>query len=248
MTPSNVAEASRPVAVVTGASRGLGAVLSRFLAVQGFRLVLNARNPEALEAYARTLTSLGSEIRTVPGDVADPVVRTHIGSETHDLPGVDLLVNNASELGPSPLPSLAEISVDELERIYRTNVAAPLGMVQTLLPRLTARRGLVINVSSDAALGGYPGWGGYGASKAALDLVSLTLAHELGTLGVSVVAVDPGDMRTAMHQDAYPGQDISDRPSPEITLPFWAWLLGQPHPAVNGRRFRAQAERWELSG
>ena len=109
---------------------------------------------------------------------------------------------------------------------------------------LRRRRGLVVNISSDAAVGGYPGWGGYGASKAALDLATLTLAHELAESGVAVVSVDPGDMRTQMHQDAFPGEDISDRPLPDATLPFWAWLLGQQHAAINGRRFQAQAEVW----
>ena len=105
---------------------------------------------------------------------------------------------------------------------------------------------LVVNVSSDAAVGGYPGWGGYGATKAALDLVSLTLATELASRGVAVASVDPGDLRTAMHQAAFPGEDISDRPAPEETLPFWAWLLGRPREVVSGRRFRAQAEVWEV--
>jgi len=105
----------------------------------------------------------------------------------------------------------------------------------------------VVNISSDAALGGYPGWGGYGLTKAALDLASLTLGNELAGRGVGVVAVDPGDLRTRMHQDAFPGEDISDRPLPEVTLPFWAWLFGQPRGAVTGRRYRAQADRWEVN-
>ena len=115
------------------------------------------------------------------------------------------------------------------------------------MPLLRRRAGLVINVSSDAAGGGYPGWGAYGASKAALDLVSLTLASELRDDGVAVVSVDPGDMRTQMHQDAFAGEDISDRPLPEVTLPFWAWLLGQPGTSVTGRRFKAQSDRWEVA-
>jgi NAD(P)-dependent dehydrogenase (short-subunit alcohol dehydrogenase family) len=236
-----------PVAVVTGASRGLGTVLSRFLAAQGFGLVLNSRDELRLRTLVQDLTPLGAKIRIVPGDISESSVRDRLSAEARRFSGVDLLVNNASELGPSPLPSLIEIPLSELERIYRVNVVAPLGLIQTLLPLLKLRRGLVVNISSDAARGGYPGWGGYGASKSALDLVSLTLAHELESAAVSVVAVDPGDMRTQMHQDAYPGQDISDRPLPDVTLPFWAWLLGQSRTAVNGRRFCAQADQWELS-
>jgi NAD(P)-dependent dehydrogenase (short-subunit alcohol dehydrogenase family) len=163
-----------------------------------------------------------------------------------DLGGLDLLVNNASELGPSPLPALSDLPLAALERIFAVNVLAPLALVQAALPMLATRKGLVVNVSSDAAVGGYPGWGGYGASKAALDLISATLATELKSRGVAVVAVDPGDMRTAMHQAAYPGEDISNRPLPEVTIPFWAWLLGQARDAVSGRRYRAQDERWEV--
>jgi NAD(P)-dependent dehydrogenase (short-subunit alcohol dehydrogenase family) len=157
------------------------------------------------------------------------------------------LVNNASELGPSPLPRLEEYPIGDVERVFRVNVLAPLALIQELLPPLKRSHGRVINISSDAAIGGYPGWGGYGASKAALDLLSLTLAHELRDSGVSVVSVDPGDMRTSMHQAAYPGEDISNRPPPEVTLPFWAWLLHQEPTEVTGRRFQAQAERWEVS-
>ncbi len=161
-----------------------------------------------------------------------------------DLGGLDLLVNNASILGPSPLPPLADYPLAALEQVLAVNVLAPLGLVQAALPLLRRSRGLVINISSDAAVGGYRGWGGYGTSKAALDLLSLTLAHELADAGVTVVSVDPGDMRTQMHQDAFPGEDISDRPLPEATLPFWAWLLGQERREINGRRLQAQAEVW----
>ena len=126
------------------------------------------------------------------------------------------------------------------------NVLAPLALIQEALPLLERAHGLVVNITSDAAIGGYPGWGVYGASKAALDLVSKTLAAELRDEGVAVVSVDPGDMRTTMHQDAYPGQDISDRPLPDVTVPFWAWLLSQPPKAVSGGRFQAQASLWEV--
>ncbi len=234
------------VALVTGASRGLGKTLARFLAGEGFDLVLTARGSEALIATATELAVFGTRVRTRSGDVADPEHRRQLALMVGSLGRLDLLVNNASELGPSPLPELAFYPLPELERVYRVNVVAPIALVQELLPFLEHAQGRVVNISSDAAIGGYPGWGGYGASKAALDLVSRTLAHELRDRGISVVSVDPGDLRTSMHQAAFPGQDISDRPLPEVTLPFWAWLLNQPSGAVSGHRFQAQADRWEV--
>jgi len=238
--------APRPVALITGASRGLGATLARFLAAEGYRLVLNARGPGGLDAVARGLVGPNVIVRTVPGDVRDPSTRDSLSEAVRELGRLDLLVNNASDLGPTPLPPLTECAPDALASVLEVNVLAPLALVQGLLPILKSSRGEVINISSDAAVGGYPGWGAYGSSKAALDLISLTLAHELADAGVSVVSVDPGDMRTAMHQAAYPGEDISDRPLPEATLPFWAWLLNQDSARASGHRFRAQAERWEV--
>ena len=235
------------LALITGASRGLGATLAAFLAGQGYDLVLTAREKSALAATVGALSHFRTTIVPIAGDVADPAHRARLVAAASDLGRLDLLVNNASELGPSPLPNLAEYPLAELERVLAVNVSAPLGLVQEALPLLEASRGLIVNVSSDAALGGYPGWGGYGASKAALDLISITLAGELAGRGIAVVSVDPGDMRTRMHQAAYPGEDISDRPLPETTLPFWAWLLEQDPRAVTGRRFEAQAERWEVA-
>jgi NAD(P)-dependent dehydrogenase (short-subunit alcohol dehydrogenase family) len=234
------------VALITGGSRGLGLDLSRYLATLGYDLVVVARDPQRLEAAAADLRQLGTEVTTVAGDIADPDHRRRAVLAAEASGRLDLLVNNASELGASPLPVLAEYPLAVLERVLAVNVIAPLGLIQEALPLLERSDGLILNVSSDAALGGYPGWGAYGASKAALDLVSRTLATELAPNGVTVVAVDPGDMRTAMHQDAYPGEDIYDRPLPEITLPFWAWLLDRPHAEINGRRFQAQAEVWEV--
>ena len=236
----------RPLALVTGASRGLGATLARFLAGEGHDLVLTARAAAPLEAAAEGMRVFGGHAAAVAGDVTDPAHRHRLRREVEGRGGLDLLVNNASELGPSPLPRLVDFPLDDFERIYRTNVVAPLALVQELAPALGRQGGLVVNISSDAAQGGYPGWGGYGASKAALDLVGRTLANELGDRGISVVTVDPGDMRTVMHQLAFPGEDIADRPDPEVTLPFWAWLLRQPRTAVTGRRFRAQSDRWEV--
>lgn len=234
----------RRVALVTGASRGLGVVIARLLAGQGYELVLTARGREALEITAQSFTPYGVGIVTVAGDIDDTAHRRRLIEAARALGRLDVLVNNASDIGPSPLPALAEFPLDALARLFSINVIAQLGLAQEALPLLKASHGLIVNITSDAARGGYPGWGGYGASKAALELISLTLANELR--GVSVVTVDPGDMRTAMHQLGYPGEDISDRPLPDVTTPFWAWLLGQNWQALNGQRFEAQADRWEI--
>ncbi len=236
----------RLLALVTGASRGLGATVARFLAADGWDLVVTARGADALTQAARGFATSGTEVRAVPGDVGEASHRAELRRAVERSGRLDLLVNNASELGPSPLPRLVAYPLDALEAVYRTNVVAPIALVQELLPMLARSKGLVVNISSDAAVGGYPGWGGYGASKAALDLVTRTLAAELRSQGVSAVSVDPGDLRTAMHQAAFPGEDISDRPLPEVTLPFWAWLVHQPHETISGERFRAQADRWEV--
>lgn len=235
------------IALITGASRGLGALLADFLAAQGYDLVLTARGANVLESVVTGLRKYGGTVLALPGDVADAAHRKTLVVTAQSLGGLDLLINNASDLGTTPLPTLTEYALDDLRRVFDVNVFAPLALIQEALPLLKERKGLVINLSSDAAVGGYPGWGGYGASKAALDLMSLTLANELRDQGVSVVAVDPGDMRTEMHQAAFPGEDISDRPLPEVTLPFWAWLLGQERSAVSGGRYLAQAEHWEAA-
>ncbi|WP_254545354.1 SDR family NAD(P)-dependent oxidoreductase [Halomarina pelagica] len=237
----------RPLALVTGASRGLGATVSTLLAREGYDLVVTARTATDLDARAGALREAGGSdatVHAVPGDVSDADHRRDLArvvEETGD--GLDLLVNNASTLGPSPLPPLAEYPLGALADVFEVNAVAPLGLVQELLPALRARSGLVVNVTSDAASEGYPGWGGYGASKAALDLLSRTLAAEFDG-EVAVVSVDPGDMRTGMHRRAFPGEDVSDRPHPDVTIPFWLWLLGRDPRAVSGRRFRAQGDRW----
>jgi NAD(P)-dependent dehydrogenase (short-subunit alcohol dehydrogenase family) len=236
----------RKAALISGASRGLGAELATFLAAQGYDLILTARGVDELATVAARVRGHGGNATVIAGDVAEADHRQRLIAAADASGGLDLLVNNASDLGPSPLPALGDLPLAALRRILDVNVVAPLGLVQLALPLLERRHGLVVNISSDAAIGGYPGWGGYGASKAALDLLSLTLAGELKSRGVAVVAVDPGDMRTAMHQAAYPGDDISDRPLPSVTRPFWAWLLGQPPSAVSGCRYRAQDEKWEV--
>jgi NAD(P)-dependent dehydrogenase (short-subunit alcohol dehydrogenase family) len=200
-------------ALVTGASRGLGLALSRELASRGWRLVIDARGADELAAARAELAHL-TDVVAVPGDVADEKHRRALidaaGAE------LDLLVNNASILGPSPLPALASYPLEKLEEVYRVNALAPLRLVQLALPRLAAG-GRILNVTSDAATEAYEGWGGYGSSKAALEQLTRVLAVERPDL--RVYAVDPGDMRTRMHQDAFPGEDISDRPPPEESVP-----------------------------
>ncbi|HET9200225.1 MAG TPA: SDR family oxidoreductase [Dehalococcoidia bacterium] len=239
--------AESKVALVTGGTRGLGLELSSFLAGQDYSRVIDGRDLEALDAARQKLVASGATVVAIGGDVSEAAHRTELVTATGDLGGLDLLVNNASFLGPSPMPTLADYPPSELSEVFEVNVIAPVALSQEALPLLRGRQGLIVNISSDAALGGYEGWGGYGASKAALDLVSLTMANELRGSGVSVVSVDPGDMRTQMHQDAFPGEDISDRPLPEVTLPFWAWLLNQDRRAISGQRFQAQAERWAVA-
>ena len=234
---------ARKTALITGASRGLGRVLADFLAKQDYRLVITARGEEALHATAEGLRRY-TEVTAIPGDVTDSAHRQALVEATGE--GLELLVNNASSLGTTPLPPLTTYDLDRLRDVFESNVFAPLALVQAMLPTLKKRSGLVVNLSSDAAMGGYEGWGAYGSSKAALDLVSKTLANELRDSGVGVVSVDPGDMRTQMYQNAFPGEDISDRPLPEATLPFWAWLLGQAPLDVSGRRFQAQADVWTV--
>ncbi|HEY5316650.1 MAG TPA: SDR family oxidoreductase [Solirubrobacteraceae bacterium] len=202
-----------PLAIITGASRGLGLALARSLAADGWALVIDARGAAELERAAAELGAL-TEVAAVAGDVADPAHRSALLAAAGER--VDLLVNNASVLGPSPQPTLERYPLDELERVYRVNVLAPLALAQLVLPHLPDA-GAVINVTSDAAVEPYEGWGGYGSSKAALEQLSAILAAERPEL--RIYAVDPGDMRTQMHQEAFPGEDISDRPPPEESVP-----------------------------
>lgn len=233
-------------ALITGGSRGLGRTVAVFLAAQGYNVVITARREAELEARARALRHYGGQVLALAGDVADPAHRRRLAHAVHDVGRLDVLLNNASTLGATPLPPLAAYPLDALDHAFCVNVAAPIALIQETLPLLEQAGGLVVNITSDAARAGYAGWGGYGLTKAALDLAGLTLANELHERGVGVVSVDPGDLRTRMHQDAFPGEDISDRPLPEVTLPFWAWLFEQPRLAVTGRRYEAQADRWEI--
>jgi NAD(P)-dependent dehydrogenase (short-subunit alcohol dehydrogenase family) len=214
-----------PIAIITGASRGLGLALARALAERNWSLVLDARGGDELERVARELGAL-TEVTAIVGDVADDWHRealVHAAGEQ-----IDLLVNNASVLGPSPQPGLAEYPLERLEHVYQVNVIAPLALAQLVLPRL-APRGRIINVTSDAAVEPYEGWGGYGSSKAALDQLSAILAVEQPS--IRVFAVDPGDMRTELHQQAFPGEDISDRPPPEDSVPGLLALIEGEQPS-----------------
>lgn len=206
-----------PTALITGASRGLGLALTRRLVADGWRVVATARGAAELEAAVRPMAAgrRGPGAVALPGDVTDPVHRTRLMTTAG--PDLDLLVNNASALGPSPLPRLAHVPLAAVEAVLATNVLAPLGLIRVALPALHRVRGVVVDVSSDAAVEAYEGWGAYGLSKAALDQLTAVLAVEHPDL--SVYAVDPGDMRTAMHQAAFPGEDIGDRPLPEAVVP-----------------------------
>jgi NAD(P)-dependent dehydrogenase (short-subunit alcohol dehydrogenase family) len=227
-----------PLAIITGASRGFGLALARELAARGWALVLDARGASELEQVAREL-GRQTEVVAVAGDVADAWHRRALTAAAG--PDIDLLVNNASLLGPSPQPELADYPLDDLERVYRVNVLAPLALAQLALPRL--RNGArIINVTSDAAVEPYEGWGGYGSSKAALDQLTAILAAEQPAL--FVYAVDPGDMRTRMHQEAFPDEDISDRPPPEESVPGLLALIEGELPSG---RYRAREIHSHLS-
>jgi NAD(P)-dependent dehydrogenase (short-subunit alcohol dehydrogenase family) len=199
-----------PVAIVTGASRGLGLALVRSLADRGWRLVVDARDGAALDAAVGALDA----VLPIAGDVVDPAHRRALVDAAGDR--IDLLVNNASLLGPSPQPALAQYPLEVLARVYEVNVLAPLALVQLAVPRLVPG-GAIVSVTSDAAVEAYEGWGGYGSSKAALEQLTAVLAAEHPNL--RVYSVDPGDMRTQMQQEAFPGEDISDRPPPEESVP-----------------------------
>ena len=218
-------------ALITGASRGLGRALTAALADRGWRLVVDGRDAgrlaTAVEAFAHP-----DRVTAVPGDVADPRHRAALAAAVG--PRLDLLVNNASELGPSPLPSLADLREADLRHVLDVNVVAPLALVQAVLPALRTARGTVVDISSDAAVEAYAGWGGYGTSKAALDQLTAVLAVEHPDL--RIYAVDPGDMATDMHQAAFPGEDISDRPAPESVVPALLALLDGELPSG---RYRA---------
>jgi NAD(P)-dependent dehydrogenase (short-subunit alcohol dehydrogenase family) len=219
-----------PIALITGASRGLGRAAAHALARRGWSLIVDARRADDLAGAMRGL----ADVVMVPGDVTDPGHRAGLAAAVGRAGGLDVLVNNASRLGPSPQPLLRDYPLDELGRVYDTNVIAPLAIIQLVTAPLAAAAGTIVNVSSDAAVEAYPGWGGYGSSKAALDQLTAVLAAEEPSL--RCYAFDPGDMRTDMHQQAFPGEDISDRPEPETVIPALLRLIDERPPSG---RYRA---------
>jgi NAD(P)-dependent dehydrogenase (short-subunit alcohol dehydrogenase family) len=208
-------------ALVTGASRGLGLALARGLARDGWALIIDARGDEALETARAELAEL-TKVTAIAGNVMDPEHRRELAGSASDAGGLDALVNNASILGPSPQPDLLDYPLGLLEQVYRTNVFAPLALIQAVRHDLN-QDARIVNVTSDAAVEPYEGWGGYGSSKAALEQLSNILAAE--NPHRRVYWVDPGDMRTRMHQEAFPNEDISDRPLPEESVPGLVHLL-----------------------
>ena len=224
-------------ALITGASRGLGLALARQLAQNGWGLIMDARGGKSLE-QARLELSSYTKVVAIPGDITTESHRKELTESARQFGGIDALVNNASMLGPSPQPSLLNYPLDVLEKVYLTNVITPLAVIQSLNP--TMRPGAcILNVTSDAGAEAYEGWGGYGSSKAALDHLSAILAGENPTL--RIYWVDPGDMRTQMLQEAFPDEDISDRPLPDKSIPGLITLIDGGMPSG---RFRAQ----ELAG
>ncbi len=219
-----------PVALITGASRGLGGATARALAGRGWSLVADARRGADLTDALRGLP----RVIALPGDVTDPGHRAELTAAVARLGRLDVLINNASTLGPSPLPALRDYDLDEFRRVQETNLLAPLALIQLLAGPLTASGGTIVNISSDAAIEAYPGWGGYGSAKAALDQLTAVLAAEEESL--RCYALDPGDMRTEMHQLAFPGEDISDRPEPESVVPALLRLIDERPPSG---RYRA---------
>jgi NAD(P)-dependent dehydrogenase (short-subunit alcohol dehydrogenase family) len=218
---------AQPVAIVTGGSQGLGLALSRALARRGFALVVDARRADRLDAAVGELGALTTVIG-VAGDITDAAHRHQMIAAAAGLGPISVLVNNASTLGASPLPTLDEIDLDVLRQTFDTNVVAPIALFQDANPHL-ADRATVVNITSDAAVEGYPTWGGYGATKAALEQAGRVLAAERPDL--RILTVDPGDMRTEMHQDAFPGEDISDRPEPAASVPGLIALIAGDQPS-----------------
>jgi NAD(P)-dependent dehydrogenase (short-subunit alcohol dehydrogenase family) len=234
MTQESAVHATR-IAVVTGGSRGLGRAFTARLVRRGWHVVIDARDPVRLTEMVAEI-GIPHAVTAIPGDVSNPHHRMELAEAANAAGGVDLLVNNASVLGPSPQPGLADYPLNVLEHVYAVNTLAPLALFQVLLPQLARRGGRVVNVSSDAAVEPYPGWGGYGSTKAALDQLTAVLAAEHPQL--RIYAFDPGDMATDLYQQAFPGENISDRPSPDSVVPA---LLALAEANLPSGRYRAAA-------
>ena len=217
-----------PLALITGASRGLGLALARELAGRGWDLLVDARDASRLGTAAEEMVGPG-EVALIPGDVGDPDHRHELAAAVGRYGRLDLLVNNASVLGPSPQPTLDRYPLDEVERVYRINTFAPLAIVQLVIDELGATNGIVVNVTSDAAVEAYENWGGYGSSKAALDQLTAIFGAEQPA--IRFYAFDPGDMRTTLQQEAFPGEDISDRAEPETVVPALLRLIAERPPS-----------------
>lgn len=229
-------------ALITGASRGLGLALATALAGEGWALLIDGRGNAALEAAAHELSQI-TKVVALAGDITDPRHRQQL-AEAAALGGLDVVVNNASILGPSPQPHLLDYPLDTLTQVFQTNVVAPLALLQAVKDQLKPNA-RIINVSSDAGVEAYAGWGGYGASKAALEHLSAIFAAE--NPSYRVYWVDPGDMRTQMHQEAFPGQDISDRPLPEASVPGFVALLTGDYPSGRYKAREVQQQPVETS-
>jgi NAD(P)-dependent dehydrogenase (short-subunit alcohol dehydrogenase family) len=232
-TDTEASPSTHGIALVTGASRGLGYALTAELLRRGWHVVIDARDSGRLTEAVNDLPTTGS-LASIAGDVTDPSHRQALADAVAAAGGLDLLVNNASELGPSPQPALADYPLSVLERVYAVNTLAPLALLQLLLPQLQARGGRVLNISSDAAVEAYAGWGGYGSAKAALDQLTAVLAVEHPRL--RLYAVDPGDMATEMQQQAFPGEDVTDRPAPHTVVPALLRLIEGDLPSGRYRR------------
>lgn len=230
------------VAIVTGASRGLGRALAEGLSRAGWAVVIDGRDPLTLQAAADEIALAsppGHAVRAIPGDITDAGHRAALVAAAGDVGGLDLLVNNAGTLGTSPLPTLADYPLGDLRVAFEVNVVAPLGMIQAALPKLLeSDRPRLIDITSDAGVEAYEGWGGYGAGKAALDHLGAVLAAEFPAL--TVWSVDPGDLRTDMHQAAFPGEDITDRPEPASVVPAFLSLIDSER--ASGRYRAAELE------
>jgi NAD(P)-dependent dehydrogenase (short-subunit alcohol dehydrogenase family) len=217
---------TRPVAIVTGGSRGLGRALAQGLAGSGWRVVIDGRDPAALAEVRR---GLPADAVAIAGDITAPAHRAELVAAAAELGSLALVVNNAGILGPSPQPALSTYPLHALRDVYEVNVFAPVCLTQLALPALRAAGGALVMITSDASVEPYEGWGGYGSAKAAVDQLARILGVE--EPGVRVWAVDPGDLRTRMHQEAFPGEDISDRPEPESVVPAFLRLLAQRPPS-----------------
>ncbi len=229
------------VVLITGSSKGLGRALAHAYADAGARLIINARGEAPLEATRKELEAKGAQVLAVVADATKPTDIARLRDAALERFGrIDVLINNAGILGPSPRPNLADFEALDLAELFRANTIGPILMTQAVLPHmLRQKRGLIINVTSDAGQTGYPGWGGYGATKAALELVTESWAAELEGTGVRVNAVNPGDLKTDMHQLAFPGEDISDRLDPFTVTDVFVWLATEAAASVTGQRYDA---------